>query len=550
MLRSKVLTRNYDRNYAKNYESCAWRSLLVLVVAITLLLIQTPNVSAAPPKAAGDGGGALPATVVDLLCVDGLVINHQEQPLGGWTVTASYVGEGGTATPQTAVSGDNGEFHFDLPVTGRWLFTLAIPSDWKAVTQSSFDVDVAYGSTECLQIRFKVEQEITITVLKIDDDHNPLEGWTIIATPGQGNTFSEVQRAVTDADGYATFLLSPGDWTFSEEAPADVTWWRPIMPPDGVQSLNVRAPGPYTIRFKNDVKITKDGCIEVTKRDLAPGTDKGGLEESFGLPGWPIQVLRVDGSLAAEGITDAFGQITFSDLPLGPYIVKEIMLPGWAAVTPTIYEVFLARGDDCQVITFQNKQTKKGFCFEGQKLDLKDNYGIPGWKIDANPVEVRGVDPEPVYTDGEGKFRIDFPLDDYRVPGSTYYVCEKARDGWASVNPTCQTVTLPNYPGDCRELPPFINRQTNEEHPQPQPTNDHQGHHGNQENHGNPGNHNQGQPENPGACTSYHTVTRGESLSSIAPRYGTNVQGLLQANPWVRAQRKLWLYVGQQVCIP
>ncbi|MCC6455532.1 MAG: LysM peptidoglycan-binding domain-containing protein [Caldilineaceae bacterium] len=541
MLLSKLLSRNHH--------SRLWRSLLVLVVASALMLIQTPAVSAAPFTAGNDGNGGTAITAVDALCIDGLVINHQERPLEGWTVTASYVGTDGTAEPQTAVSDKNGTFHFDLPVPGRWLFSIAIPSDWKAVTDASFEVNVAYGSSDCVDIRFKVEQEITVIVLKIDDDHHPLEGWTIIATPGPGNPFNDVHTAVTDAEGKATFVLPPGPWIFSEQAPAGVTWWRPIMPPDGVQELIVRAPGPYTIRFKNDVKVVDYGCIEVTKRDVPPASDKGGQSESFGLPDWPIEVLRVNGSIAAEGLTDAFGQITFSDLPFGPYLVREIMLPGWEAVTPTAFEVVLTRADDgCQVIEFQNKQTEKGFCVEGVKQDINGLYGIPGWKISAKPLDTGGVVVDSVVTDGQGKYRIDFPFDDYRIPGSTYEISEETRDGWSAVGQTSYTVTLPKYPGACVQVPPFVNRQTNDEHPQPQP---HQPKH-NQGNH-NQGNRNEGrqwQPEGLATCSAYHTVRRGEGLYSIAPQYGTNGQALLNANPWVRGQRHHWLYVGQKVCIP
>lgn len=549
----KLLNRDHEDHFG--------RTLLVLVLAVALLLIQTPNVSAAPAKSIGGGGEVSSVIAGDALCVDGLVINHQEQPLRDWTVTASYLGNGDTAPPQTVVTNRNGEFSFELPVPGRWLFTLALPSDWIAVTDASFEVDIAYGSTDCVSVRFKVQQEIEVIVIKIDDDHTPLVGWTIIATPGPDNPFNEIYREETDEDGRATFRLPPGHWIFSEEAPADVTWWQPVMPVTGIQELVIRAPGPYTIRFKNDVKVVKNGCIQVTKRDVPPEGARN--SESFGLPGWPIEVVRANGTVAASGTTDAFGNITFSDLPFGPYTVREEMLEGWEPATPTIYEVVLSRADDdCKEVVFENKQKEKGLCIEGQKVDQFGSYGIPGWEITATPLEAGGIVPDAVVTDGQGKFRIDFPLEDYRVPGSTYEVCEEVRDGWTPIGPTCYTVTLPKYPGACRPVPPFVNRQTNEEHPEPQPhtpKHDEQKHDGQKhdepkhdDRQPNKQKHNgkQWQPQKSNACSAYHTVKRGESIYSIAPKYGMSGSALMQANQWVRGQRNNWVYVGQQVCIP
>ena len=503
MLLNTLLNRNHSGHF--------WRSFAIISAVFMVLLLNSRSVSAAPRLDGENADGGSSVVALDALCVEGLVIDHQELPSSGWTVTATYVGTEGPADPQIDVSDKNGKFSFDLPVPGRWLFSLSLPSGWIALTDASFEADVVYGSTDCIRIRFKVEQQIEVIVIKIDDDHNPLVGWTIVATPGPGNTFSEIHEAVTDEEGRATFMLSPGLWIFSERAPDGVTWWRPIMPPDGVQELVVAPPGPYTIRFKNDVKVVKNGCIEVIKEDVAPLNEDGTQGESFGLPDWPIQVLRANSSIAAAGETDAFGHITFSDLPFGPYVVQELMLEGWEAVSPTRYEVVLSRADDgCQVITFKNKQKEKGFCIEGRKTDINESYGIPGWEIDATPLDAGGIDPAHVLTDGQGQFRIDFPLDDYRVPGSRYEVCEEARDGWTPVTPACQTVTLPKYPGNCQVItPPFINRQTNESYPPPHSDGGHQGHQSQRPSQP----HNNPRPwlQNNGTCSAYHTVQRGAS---------------------------------------
>ncbi len=531
MLLSKLHSRNHNTYFL--------RSLSVIVIALTLLLLQMPKVSAASQQVWEQGDNGESVVALDVLCVEGVVINHQEEPLSDWVVTATYVEPNGTIEPKTDVSNDSGKFYFKLDEPGRWQFSIEIPESWQAVTDATFTVDMGYGSVDCLDIRFKVQQVVEVIVLKIDDDHTPLSGWTIVATPGKNNPFNRVYKAVTDADGRATFLLPPGNWIFTEEAPANTTWWAPVMPVDGIQEFNVRAPGPYTIRFKNYVKEVKHGCIQVTKQDMPPdGVDSG----PFGLPGWPITVLRADDTIAADGTTNAFGKITFSDLPFGPYVVRETMLDGWEPVTPTSYKVTLARTDEgCQEIIFTNKQKEKGFCFEGIKKDLKDDVGIPGWSIWVEAQETGDIVPDPVVTDGQGKFRIDFPFDDYRVPGSAYLVCEEIRDGWTSVSQTCYKAYLPKYPGKCTEIPPFVNRQTNEEFERPK-TDYPQKHHyeGNK----------QWEPAHPGSCSAHHTVKRGESVSSIAQKYHASANALMRANPWVRSQKHHWLYVGQEVCIP
>jgi hypothetical protein len=32
--------------------------------------------------------------------------------------------------------------------------------------------------------------------------------------------------------------------------------------------------------------------------------------------------------------------------------------------------------------------------------------------------------------------------------------------------------------------------------------------------------------------------------------YSVSAQQLINANPWVRGQRNMWLYTGQKLCIP
>lgn len=52
------------------------------------------------------------------------------------------------------------------------------------------------------------------------------------------------------------------------------------------------------------------------------------------IPDWTVQLLNVDGNVIGEQVTDAGGAYAFYDLPLGQYIVREAVKPGWTARVP------------------------------------------------------------------------------------------------------------------------------------------------------------------------------------------------------------------------
>ena len=110
-------------------------------------------------------------------------------------------------------------------------------------------------------------------------------------------------------------------------------------------------------------------------------------------------------------------------------------------------------------IVFYNQQDNNGYCIEGRKIDANGGYGIPDWKIKIKPLADGGYDPDDVFTDGLGKFRFDFPKNDYRIPGAKYEICEDDVDGWLPHTATCQTVQLPEWPGACVQMDDFVNQQ-------------------------------------------------------------------------------------------
>jgi hypothetical protein len=480
--------------------------------------------AAAPEEDAAAAHFAAPGlTPLDRLCIEGAVINFDEQPLtDGWRITATLLDANGNPVPGmqlATVSDGRGNFRFDLGPrdVGRWQLVKTLKPGYGSVTPDTFIVDVAYGRTECVKVRFKQRPQIEVVVIKFDDNYAPLPNWVIRAEPGAGNVFATPTELTTGPDGRAVFALTPGLWIFSERAPAGVSF-TPVIPPSGSQELNVTFPGPHTIYFKNRI-LGGNGCIEVRKYDAPP--NRGQIP----LPGWLIEVRRADGSVAASGRTFNNGVIRFSNLPPGPYRVSEESRIGWAPVTPTVFDVTVVGGAQCTVVEFRNVQKPPEFCIEGRKIDTNGKVGLPGWQITFRPLNAGGYQPAPVLTDGEGRFRIVLPDNDYRIPGASYEVCEVVQPGWLPHTPTCYRVTVPKTPGLCVRVPDFENQQKGHGvGPQPQPQ--------------------------PGVCRATHIVARGEGLFGIGAQYGVSPQRMLDANPWVRQRHKYYLRVGDKVCIP
>jgi hypothetical protein len=286
----------------------------------------------------------------------------------------------------------------------------------------------------------------------------------------------------------------------------------------------------------------------------------------YGAGGWGFQIQRDDGSIARQGVTDAEGFLKFENLPYGPYTIVEEDRPGWDELTPRELDINVTSGD-CILVPFENEQDESGFCIEGYKLDVNGGYGIAGWTFEVNAVNDGGpeaIDDE-VQTDGTGKFRFDFPRDDYRTAGGLVEVCEDDDvDGWVPHTPYCQKVELPKWPMDCVQLEPFVNAQVGHEESQKKHYDgdkegpDGKGGHDNGK--GGPDN-GYGGPSKDGAdsgkggqdyskCHQVHEVKSGEGLFAIGDSYKVSAQDILDANSWVREVKDYILHPGQKVCIP
>lgn len=542
-----------------------WASLRVRALAATLLalamLIPMIGVAMAQDPTPAPAAEWPPYAGANKLCIKGSVINFDEtllpfsdeylvdDPIVPWQITATPIDPaGGTVVPITV--DEDGYFEAteaDGLAVGKWTITIALPAGWEMVYPytASYDITLGYGAKNCTEVRFKLRWPVDVWVYKIDDDHNRLEGWTIRAQPARGNWFASPVEEETDAQGLAVFRLTHGKWIFTERAP-DGTHFIPVMPTSGQQEVLVDAyvtpSSKITLRFKN--RILTKGCMTITKEDDPPETDTLG---PFGLPGWKMTVKRLDGSLVASGVTDALGNVTFNNLPYGPYVVTEEERVGWTSDFATSKQVVIsadsAGENDCTEVLFTNKQAPPGFCIEGRKIDANGHIGLPNWVITATAV-TKGGWPNPdvdtdgngvalsanmtTTTDGTGKYVFKFPDDDYRIPGAAYRICEQMIDGWLPHTATCQTVYLPHKPGACVKARDFVNQQVGHSEAMAY-----------------------GRPSSGGSgCATTHTVAPGESLFGIGNSYGVSGSAMLAANPWVNSRPHRYVYVGDSVCIP
>lgn len=549
-----------------------WTTGHVRVLAAVLLALSM-LISTGLVALAQDGIGAR-ASQFGVLCIKGTVIDHDELPLEGFDVTATSP-DG--ATVLTDVSDEHGYFEFlDLPQQGVWTVAVTLKEAYTPVAPylQTLSINVDYGKSECVQIRFKLQQLVPVIVTKIDELHNLLDNWLITAAPAKDNWFAYAKTEKTGdtdpdkqfATGTVVFDLTTGNWIFSEQPPAitkdnpDPTHFRPIVPNTGKQTLKVEcvldqtgnACLPVEIRFKN---LIKDACIDAFKFDSFV-TD--GITTTTGLSNWKITVKRIDDSVVASGVTDAMGKVTFSPLHPGKYKVVEEMQPGWV-VDPsspenqTIYIVDVVNGEDCAQVQFTNIQQNQ-FCIDGRKFDTFGGIGLPGWEITAYPLKkggypTPGVDPDVpdandptntdlgtfsgkivTLTDDQGNFKFTFPENDYRIPGAGYKVCEETQDGWLAHTPLCQTVYLPKHPGACVKAKGFENQQVGhwESVTQQRPYGSSSG----------------------AGCSTTYTVQHGDSLYGIGAMYGVSPSAMLASNPWVYSRPNYYVYAGDSVCIP
>lgn len=266
------------------------------------------------------------------------------------------------------------------------------------------------------------------------------------------------------------------------------------------------------------------GCIEAVQFD-ASGVDV----ESSALVGWSIAVEDANGALVDLGLTDEGGRITFDGLAPGAYVVSGELRSGWTATTPARFQVTVA-GPECRVVTFFSEKQSDALCLKGRVIHVPDGVGLPGWPMTATVAGHADLLITAV-SDGWGLYRFDFEPEAEELAAVTVDVCAERRAAWSFQSNRCRQVTLPTAPAaTCTVVDDFEVAYGDDlvevEAVEPADTTAVAG------------------------CRFTHVVQRGEGLFAIGAKYNVSRQAMLDANPEVRQQPQMYVYVGQELCVP
>jgi len=170
-------------------------------------------------------------------CVEGYKINHFEQGLSNWQITATNAT---TGEAFTILTNELGYFKFDDLVPGTCTFTEEMQPGWEPVTSPSMTLNLTVDPSnpeKCEQIRFKNRTDYAcVDVYKYDNTLAPLPGWQMTLQPAYGGT---PVVGYTDGTGWIRFnMLPPGEYQVTETM-------QPGWDPDGptTQYITVEATG-------------------------------------------------------------------------------------------------------------------------------------------------------------------------------------------------------------------------------------------------------------------------------------------------------------------
>lgn len=527
----------------------AKRRPLILALAVALVLLLSLSTAA---FADGTTTGTI-AQAKGTVCVDGYVINHRELPVDGTKTVPALVVEAlqGTsangATAQAAQGalqaavGSNGYFKFEELPAGEWNFQMLLPEEWEGIVPATDANRVAQtGMTSfaekkgCYRIVFKVRRLIEIVVLKWEEDLDgkvtPGVGWEITVTP-VNDPFVKPQTAKTDDSGRAGFTLTPGHWIISEKLKDG---WTPITPQklhvtlDQYSEIGARPP----IVFKNRAPACY-GAIDVQK--LGYGTDPQGMVVPLGpLGGWKVTLSRADNTMPpVTKVTDGEGKVSFAKLQPGVYKVKEAVQVGWAVRGANPQTVVI---DRCETegVVFENDEVAGTLTIYGKKLFKAwekpykgELVGLAGWEITATLVGTETSVKE--VTDALGQYRFteaELKAAGLAIAGASIQVCEEDRDNWIHVTPKCVTVKFP-YPVPDDYAGVEVNFTNIQDPPLGEGV--------------------MAAPAAGGVCTTYHTVSAGDTLAKIAGAYQQSMRSIIAANGIRNADV---IFLGQKLCIP
>ena len=361
-----------------------------------------------------------------------------DYPIEDWEFTISGPG----VTNTVAYTDANGYAYFLVNRAGTYTITEEDQAGWVHVSplDGTSDVDVTSGDQPEV-LMFGNFDTVTITVFKFDDilangyydgDDVPIEDWEFELYEMIDDRWVLVATAFTDADGYATFLITHAGFYMVEEVLT--TGWTCTTYESGSMDLMVfGGDRDQTFEFGN-FKLGKISGYKWNDIDGDGVKDEG----EPGLAGWTIWFECVSPYyLTAYAVTDADGYYQFTGLPTGTYLVWEVVQAGWTPTSADTVAVEIIGHTEARV-DFLNFELGS---IEGYKYEDMDGDGelgegdvaLPGWTI---YLYRSGELVAMTTTDADGYYSF-FDLG----PG-TYTVSEEARTGWIATNDASETFLL------------------------------------------------------------------------------------------------------------
>lgn len=180
------------------------------------------------------------------------------------------------------------------------------------------------------------------------------------------------------------------------------------------------------------------GCIAVYKfRDDDRDEQKDPWEPW--VEGWEFTLYDKHGTFIERKTTNENGQLCFSQVPVGKYLVRETLRDGWLNVSPQNQEVHVLPWQTSHLWFANAFQTGCIAVHKFEDLDRdehkdSDERMLAGWEFTLYDSEGGFVASGTTNEQGELWFS--------SVPIGEYLVRETLQDGWVNVTPVNQTVTV------------------------------------------------------------------------------------------------------------
>lgn len=360
-----------------------------------------------------------------------IIVQKTTVPAGDPTFFTTYLTNTNGAHLTNGSVSDSTDYTFNVDA-GTYKIVEDVPSGWGVTSNPCLNgIAVGAGETKYCEIVNKKLPVLTIEKVLVGDNSpytnfsfkvdgvNPTSfesdgNNNIYVVPGQNYTITEVDPGSNYSVSYSSGCS--GNLTYYETA---------------------------TCRITN----TKLGSISGTKfNDL-----NGNAVKDFGEPGilgWHINLWQ-NNSGYADISTDANGNYSFINLPLGTYLVCESSLSGWQQTYPGNtscqsgkgYEVVISAGDQIINKDFGNFQLGS---ISGQKFNDLDNdgakdageSGLSGWTIwlDKNNNNVLDAGDLSTTTDSNGNYTFsNLTVGTYY--GNSYGVKEVQQTNWTQTYP-------------------------------------------------------------------------------------------------------------------